>query len=233
MALKDELENYVGETFKSQWTVTDAQVVPDPADITLDNSASHFELATVLYADLDGSTSMVTSNNWQFASEIYKNYLYCCSRLIRSEGGEITAYDGDRVMGIFIGGSQSSNAARCALKINYVVKALINPAIRKQYSSSSFQVSQCVGIDTSEIHAARTGVRGDNDLVWVGRAANYAAKLTELANDAPSWITKSVYDRLSEDAKFGGTEKKNMWEERSWTAMGGTSIYRSSWWWEI
>jgi class 3 adenylate cyclase len=233
MALKDELENYVAKTFKDQWTVTDAKVIPDPEDITLDNSASHFDLATMLYADLDGSTNMVTSENWQFASEIYKNYLYCCSRLIRNEGGEITAYDGDRVMGVFIGGSQSSNATRCALKINYAVKNIINPAIKKQYSSSTFQVNQCVGIDVSEVRVARTGVRGDNDLVWVGRAANYAAKLTDLANEAPTWITKAVYDRLSDDAKFAGAEKRNMWDERSWTSMGGIAIYRSTWWWAI
>jgi class 3 adenylate cyclase len=233
MTLKNDLENYIAKTFKDRWTVTEAQQVPDPENITLDNSALHFKLATVLYADLDGSTNMVTSENWQFASEIYKNYLYCCSRLIRNEGGEITAYDGDRVMGIFIGDSQSSNAVRCALRINYVVKNVINPAIKRQYSNSTFQVNQCVGIDVSEIHVARTGVRGDNDLVWVGRAANYAAKLTDLASEGPTWMTKDVYDRLSADSKFGGPDKKDMWEMRSWTPMGGITIYRSTWWWAI
>ncbi len=108
--------------------------------------------------------------------EIYKNYLYCASRLIRNEGGAITAYDGDRVMGLFIGDFQWSNAVKCALKINYAVSQIINPAIKAQYDSSEFAVSQCVGIDTSEVYASRAGVRGDNDLVWIGRAPNYAAK---------------------------------------------------------
>jgi len=81
--------------------------------------------------------------------------------------------------------------------------------------------------------AARTGVRGDNDLVWVGRAANYAAKLTELPADHPSWITGDVYDAMHADVKSGGDPKRSMWEERSWTAVGGLRIFRSNWWWLV
>src|SRR5947209_7752580 len=126
-------------------------------------------------------------------------------------------------MGIFIGDSQSSKAAKCALKINFVVSQLINPAIKAQYSSSGFSIAQCVGIDTSEVHASRTGVRGDNDLVWIGRAPNYAVKFTELSATAPTWITESVFTRLSNDAKYA-TDGRLMWEKRLWTSMGNQTI---------
>jgi class 3 adenylate cyclase len=233
MALKDDLEKYVRETFRAQWSVREGQEVPNPEDVALDNSAVHFELATILYADLAGSTNMVGEHRWDFASEIYKNYLYCASRLIRNEGGEITAYDGDRVMGVFLGGSQSSSAAKCGLKINFAVSEIINPAIRKQYTQSTFQVVQCVGIDVSEVRVSRTGVRGDNDLVWVGRAPNYAAKLTELSSEGPTWITDTVFGRLSDDTKYGGKDKQLMWQKRSWTPMGGMTIYLSTWHWSV
>jgi len=41
------------------------------------------------------------------AAEIYKTYLHCAAKIIRSEGGSITSYDGDRIMGIFIGDDHS------------------------------------------------------------------------------------------------------------------------------
>lgn len=232
MSLKDELDQYVRKTFRSQWTKRDGAVVPEPEDLTLDNTAVRFDRATVLYADLAGSTRMVDGYKWHFAGEIYKNYLYCASRLIRNEGGAITAYDGDRVMGVFIGDNQSSSAAKCALKINYAVREIINPALKTQYSSSNFSVAQCIGIDTSEVHGSRTGVRGDNDLVWIGRAPNYAAKLTELSDQAPTWITEAVFERLSKEAKYG-SDGRLMWEKRSWTPMGNHTIYLSTWWWPI
>jgi class 3 adenylate cyclase len=57
-----------------------------------------------------------------------------------------------------------------------------------------------VGSDVSSLRAARIGVRGGNDIVWVGHAANYAAKLTELNLEESTWITKDVYDMLKDDA---------------------------------
>lgn len=232
MALADDLKEYVESTFKSKWETRDGKVVPAPKDIALKNEAVAFEAATVLYADLSGSTSMVQSKKWEFASGIYKTFLYCAARLINSNDGNITAYDGDRVMGVFIGADQCKNAARCALKINGAVKDIIMPSIQLGWKTD-FVLDHVVGVDTSKIHVTRTGVRGDNDLVWVGRAANYAAKLTELSEGYQSWITKDVYDKLSDAEKFGGKENKAMWESRTWKAMNDMSIYRSNWKWGV
>jgi class 3 adenylate cyclase len=233
MALSDELTSYLKTTFKSNWAKREGQVVPDPEDLPLSNEAVHFDRATVLYADLSGSTALVDTKKWYFAAEIYKSFLYCAARLIRDNGGEVTAYDGDRVMGIFIGTSQSTNATKCGLKINDAVKNIIMPLMKEQYATSDFVLHHVVGIDTSEIRATRTGVRGDNDLVWVGRAPNYAAKLTELPADYPTWITGTVFDKISDEAKYGSTQKVLMWEKRLWTAMNNMEVYRSSWSWKV
>lgn len=233
MALSDDLNTYVKSTFKDAWTRRDGQVVPEPEDLKATNDAIEFKRATILYADLSGSTAMVDAKTWQFAAEIYKNFLYCSARLVTNMGGTITAYDGDRIMGVFVGDNQSNAATKCAFKINYAVAHLIQPALVAQYTTSSFKLKHVVGIDTSPIRVAKTGVRGDNDLVWVGRAANYAAKLTELDASYPTRITSDVYKRLNDRMKFGGDPKRDKWEKRVWTAMNGIEIYRSDWWWNV
>jgi class 3 adenylate cyclase len=233
MALKSDLEAKVAEIFRSRWNVRPGRVVPSPDGVGLGNDAVSFDSATVLYADLSGSTSMVNSKPREFAAETYKGYLYAAARVINVEGGTITAYDGDRIMAVFIGETKNTSAVRCALKINFAVTRIVNPALQAQYPGEQYRVRQVVGIDTSPIMAARTGVRGDNDLVWVGRAANYAAKLTELPADHPSWITGDVYDAMHADVKLGGDPKRSMWDERSWTAVGGLRIFRSNWSWPI
>jgi uridylate cyclase len=233
MTLMDELKDEVKKTFKESWEKRSGEVVPEPEDIKLGNDAVEFNRATVLYADLSGSTALVNSEGWMFSAEIYKTYLYCAAKIIRSEGGSITSYDGDRVMGVFVGKSQSVPAVRCGLKINYAVQEVINPALAVQYPSKKYKVGQIVGIDTSEIRAARTGVRGGNDIVWVGRAANYAAKLTELKLEEKTWITKEVYDYLSDSEKLGGEAKASMWKSYKWTQNGDIPIYGSTWRWQI
>jgi len=233
MALLDELKGEVKKIFGESWQTRDGQVVPDPENLKLGNDAVEFSRATVLYADLSGSTNLVNSEGWTFAAEIYKTYLYCAAKIIRSEGGSITSYDGDRVMGVFVGKVQCGPAVRCGLKINYAVQEIINPALTLQYPSQSYRVDQIVGIDTSEIRAARTGVRGGNDIVWVGRAANYAAKLTELKLQEKIWITRDVYNKLSDSEKLGGENKATMWKSYRWSQNCDYPIYGSTWRWEV
>jgi class 3 adenylate cyclase len=91
------------QIFASQWTVRSGRTVPDPTDLQLGNDAVEFERATILYADLSGSTIMVDSNNWQFSAGIYKSYPMCSAKLVRRNGSVITSYDGDRIMGGFCG----------------------------------------------------------------------------------------------------------------------------------
>ena len=233
MSLLTDLQDHARTTFKTAWQTRAGRVVPEPADLKLGNDAIAFDRATVLYADLTGSTAMVDTIGWEKAAEIYKTFLYCAGKIIRSEGGAITSYDGDRVMGVFVGESQSTPAARCALKINWAVQQIINPALNNQYANNSITVSQIVGIDTSEVRTARTGVRGDNDIVWVGRAANHAAKLTEIKQLQRTWITKAVYDRLNDEVKFGGDPKSNMWKMFYWNDHDNSEIYGSTYWWSF
>lgn len=234
MALRDELSAEVGRIFRSAWDSREGQKVPEPADLALSkNDAVHMDRATVLYADLSDSTILVDSKSWQFAAEIYQSFLYCAGRIVRGRGGNIVAYDGDRIMAIFYTGTQSTNAAKCALQINWAVKQIINPALRVQYPQSAYEVKYVVGIDTGELHAVRTGVRGGNDIVWVGRAANYAAKLNSLDHDYPTWITDAVFQKLNDSSKYGGDPKRSMWEPRVWTSKNNMRIYRSNWWWQI
>lgn len=231
MALKEDLESQVTQIFKEQWAVEGAKGVPDPDQLRLSNNAKDLDTATVLYADLDGSTNMVDSYEWTFSAEIYKAYLRCAARIISEQGGVVTAYDGDRIMAVFTGGSKNTSAVKAAMKINYAVVKIIRPAIDVQYPGKNFILKHIVGIDTSRLRVARIGVRGYNDLVWIGRAANYAAKLTSLP-EKPLWITRAVYDAMHDDVKHS-SDGREMWEKRIWGAMGNMEIYRSGWIWSV
>ena len=228
--LSEQLDQEVKKIFRERWTTRDGQKVPESEDVQLGNDAVKID-GTVLYADLDGSTNMVDQQTPEFAAEIYKAYLHCAAKIIRAEDGQIVSYDGDRIMAVFIGGRKNTDAARCALKINYTVTKIINPAIVLQYPNSNFRIRQIVGIDTSPLFVARTGIRKWNDLVWVGRCANYAAKLCSLSSDYPSWITADVYNRLLDTSKIG-SGGRDMWEPVWWEERK-ILVYRSNWHWEV
>lgn len=230
MGIQNDLHAEVTKIFKATWTQREGQSVPESEDLGLGNDAVRLT-ATVLYADLSESTSLVDAHEAYFAAEIYKAYLHCAAKLLHLENGKITAYDGDRIMGVFIGSSKNTSAVRAALKINWARLNIINPALQSQYPSTKYRVHHTIGVDTSPLWVARTGIRGANDLVWVGRAANYAAKLCDLGPEYPTWITEDVHTMLADEAKF--TSGQAMWEARLWTVMNNKRIYRSNWHWKV
>lgn len=167
-----------------------------------------------------------------FAAEVYKSYLYCAAKIIRASGGIVTAYDGDRVMGVFIGDSKNTNAAKCGLQINWATQKIVSTKLTSKYPESSFTLQQRVGIDTSKLSVARTGIRGNNDLVWVGNAANNAAKLAALPPQFPTYITAGVYNSLNKSSRLGGDPQRNMWNDLG-TDIMGYRIYGSTFRWTI
>jgi class 3 adenylate cyclase len=217
--------------FRKKWTTREGRVVPEAGDVALGNDAVTLS-GTVLYADMADSTGLVNGFKPWFAAEIYKAYLLGACRVIRNNGGEITAFDGDRVMAVFLGASKNSTAAKAALQINYVV-GKANELIREAYPTTAYALRHTVGIDVSELFAARTGIRDSNDLVWVGRAANNAAQLSALGETGfPTYITDDVFTHLNKESKYGGQNNTLMWEKRTWTGRQ-LVVYRSSWRWEF
>ncbi len=229
MGLKDEIDSEITKILAEQWSERDGTVVPESDNLKLSNDGIWLD-ATVLYADMADSTRLVDNYKTKFAAEIYKSFLHSAAKIIRSENGEITAYDGDRIMAVFIGDAKNTAAARAAFKINYSRIYILNPLLKAQYPKTTYQLNHVVGIDTSKVFVSRTGIRGSNDLVWVGRAANHAAKLSALSHDFPTRIASDVYNQLNHSMIF--SNGKNMWEEATWTDMQ-TKIYRSTWWWSI
>jgi class 3 adenylate cyclase len=165
MSILIDIQNEVKTIFQTNWQEREGTIVPETENVKLVNDAVSIK-GTVLYADLAESTDLVMSyKNW-FVAEIYKSYLVTACRLIKFNEGIITAFDGDRVMAVFIGNSKNSNAAKTALMINYFVKNVVNNAIKERYPNTGYQIKQAVGIDTSDLYVARAGIRGSNDLVW-------------------------------------------------------------------
>lgn len=232
MTFNEELDTAVKKIFRDSWDSRDGRVVPVPEDLGLGNDAVKLN-ATVLYADIADSTKLVDTSNPHFAAEVYRAYLTCAAKIVKANGGIITAYDGDRIMAVFVGELKNSNSAKTAMQINKAVSYIINPSLSGQYPSATYRLRQVIGIDTSPLFVARIGVRNDNDLVWVGRAANYAAKLASINEDNTIFITTDVFNKLADFAKFSSTNNSPMWTPRKWSQMNDLPIYSSKWRWNL
>lgn len=233
-ALYDAVTPEVLAIFENPWDTRAGIKVPESIDVRLEGNDAVTLEGTVLYADLAESTDMVDRFAPWFAAEVYRTYLRCAGRAITRAGGTITSYDGDRIMAVFLGDYKESSAVLAALQIYWCVKEIINVEMKRKYREEipeDFEVRQAVGIDTSPLFIARTGIRGHNDLVWVGRAANYAAKLCGKRDGAyATWITEDVYRRL-DDLRRVGVDGLDMWANQVWWPERGIYIRGSNYYW--
>lgn len=229
MALKDDLIAQVTSYTKDAWPdpIPKAQVVPTDKTLTFGNTGRVLD-ACVLYADLHRSTEMVDKLPAQRAAEYYKSFLHCAAKIISSEGGTITAYDGDRIMAIYMGTTKVNQAVDTAFKLNWAVLHIINAQFQQRYGIFHRQLRHTVGIDQGEILAAKTGVRSDNDIVWVGPAANYASKLNSFTGLDIAYSTRitarAIENCASRFQVFPGTTNQ-VWDG-SFNNVG-VSHYRS------
>jgi adenylate cyclase len=236
MSLIDDLKLETDAIVKKQWKRRDGEKVPESEDIALGNECVDIE-ATFLYADLVDSTELAIGSQ-NIAAEVVKAYLMGTTRIIRDVGGDIRSFDGDRVMGIFFGDRKNSSAGEAALKINYFFSYILVPSFSTFYTSRTFSLSQVVGVDTSKVMAVRSGIRNNNDLVWIGRAPNVAAKLSALRDGYSSYISESVFDVMNDNSKvstLSGVPGQMMWERRVWEKgkeYGVGTVYVSNWWWK-
>ena len=190
--MKDEVSEEVRAILASdfQITVRDTETVPhsnDPA-ITFPNldekrQATKRIDTCVLYIDIRRSTELNLTHRPKTVAKLYSAFVRAMTRCAREHKGHVRGIIGDRVMVLFDRENAFVNAVNCAISMSSVSQYVIN----KHFKHGEVECG--IGIDSGKMLATKTGVRrhGANqqsyrNLVWLGRPANVASKLTDLAN---------------------------------------------------
>lgn len=242
MSFESDVQDQVKDILNTPWDIRDGQVVPSTEDVKLSNGAVKVD-ATFLYADLAKSTELQKSYINEFAAKAMRMYLHGATAIIRQFDGSIRSFDGDRVMGVFVGGSKRNDAVKAAFAIHWLVVKVIAPLVKERHEKNNTAVwvpSHGIGIDSGETFIARAGVRNKknetnhNDLIFVGRAPNIAAKLSAMrgASAGPIIITDEVYKVLEDKQKQYLKSSSSVWGPASTEQVGPhtLTLRRADYW---
>lgn len=202
MGLADDIVTTTSTLIATVWDIRNGQVVPTTDTVALNDGAVRLD-ATYMYTDMADSTALAQSVKSEVVGKVIRTYLNAASRTIKHYGGAIRSFDGDRVMGIFIGSSKNTNALKAAFALEWAVTQVIQDKLDSKYavSLSDWTMKHGVGIATGEALIVRGGVRGSNDLVSIGDAPNIAAKLSEIRNGYSLHVTDRVHDNSHASVK--------------------------------
>lgn len=136
----------------------------------------------VLYVDIRNSVQLIKDKQTKTMGKIYTAFTKAVLIAAREEGGCVRNIIGDRVMVVFPEKDCFEHAVHCAFTINN-----ISTIINQTFPTVDFSCG--IGIDYGTMSVLKVGIdRRDDEkqenmnLVWVGYPANYASRLTDVAN---------------------------------------------------
>lgn len=160
MSIDDLIRSDIINIKNADWNIRKGSVVPSTSSVALSNGAVELE-TTYIYADLANSSRMARHFDRRVTAKILKSFLAVSARLIRNRNGKVMSFDGDRVMGAFVGTSKNTDAVKCAFAISYAVTRLIRPQFEAKYDTvknADFRIGHATGIDTGTTFIVRAGV---------------------------------------------------------------------------
>jgi adenylate cyclase len=217
-----DLSDSIDAILDTTWDERDGLVVPESEKVVLADGAVKIE-ASFLYADLAGSSVLARLCPWETTAKIVRAYLDVSTRLIRAYRGEIRSFDGDRVMGVFMGTEGVDAVTYCAREIDHMVEFVLGPKAHSRFrsvSNNQIKLKHCVGVDYGTARAVRAGIRNNNDLVWIGKPPSFAAKLSDVRSYPHTiYISSRVHSRLSSSAKEDA-QGSSIWVSKTFKFAG-------------
>lgn len=230
MALLDDLNGKVEAYAKQPYEIEETTIVPDTDNpkLTFGNKGLTCEYA-FLFMDIRKSSQLHETYGFSNAAKIYQSFHDINVRVIEENDGYIRAFDGDRVMGVFVGEMKNSNAVKAAMQIQWAIRNILNPKLGTNIRCGG-------GIDCGKILVTKVGKgrdKNNNDLIWIGKADNYASHLSNEADNSIIISTDS-YRKLADSRKMS-FDGRNMWTSKEIILKNGTKIpcYESGWGWKI
>lgn len=197
--IDDQVRLDVSSGFSVEVTDTNYVPTPDDSSITFGNldtmtrKCKRLE-SCVLYVDIRNSTQLSARRMPQTLAKVYASFVSGMIAAATYFGGHVRNIIGDRVMVVFDRDKCFINAVNTAVMMNSISEYIINKRVSE---TMNFQCG--IGIDYGQMLVTKTGIirRGEErdayrSLVWLGKPANIASRLTDIANKATTKFEDGV-----------------------------------------
>lgn len=182
----EEIEKEIENSSKEEVSFSKTSFVPNINDpeLTFGNGYEKKgkKIRTcVLFVDIRNSVHLTDKHQIKTMGRIYSSFTKSVLKVAREHNGYVRNIIGDRIMIVFDVYECFKNAVECAISINH-----ISILIRDCFKNVDFRCG--IGIDYGDMYVIKVGrerkgeENSDNkDLVWVGKPANKASRLTDYA----------------------------------------------------
>lgn len=193
--LDDEVSTIHSSDFDIEITETNYVPIDSDTNLTFENFDGKYKKVKtietcVLYIDIRKSTKLNLQHYPKTMAKLYSSFIRSMIKAAENYNGKTRNIVGDRVMVVFDNSNCFTDAVNTAFLMNTISQKIIN----KRFKNNAFTCG--IGIDFGEMMVAKCGtIKYGNEsssyksLVWLGKPANIASKLTDSANKSASYKT--------------------------------------------
>lgn len=197
--LESDINTIVDSTFEVNISKSTSVPTIEDSGITypnLDEKKMNAKTITtcVLYIDIRKSTELNLKHKPETLTKLYAAFMRSMIKAAQHYDGKVRNIIGDRIMVVFEEENCFSNAVNTAILLNSVATYLLDPAF------SHNDITCGIGIDYGKMLVSKGGIKKNGkenapykSLVWLGKPANVASKLTDLANKEVSKETNNYF----------------------------------------
>jgi adenylate cyclase len=167
-------------------------------------------VASVLFIDLVGSTAYAAENDAQDVVAMLNRFFGVVVDEVDRHGGLVNKFIGDAVLAVFGAPVDHPDHAGAALAAARAMAARLSEEVP--------EIGSGIGVATGEVVAGNVGHASRFEYTVIGDAVNCAARLTDLAKDAPGGVLAAW---ASVDQAAGG--EADRWDRHGEVTLRGRS----------
>ena len=174
---------------------TPQQTTPETANVLL---AGERRVATVLFADVKGSTELLEQMGTEAWVEMMNNMFQVLETEIYRFGGQVGQFRGDGLVAFFGAKSANEDDPEHAVLASLAIQEAIKPYAAELLRSADIELIMRVGVNTGEIVIANVGDAQYSEDTPMGEALAVAARMETAAEPGTVLVSENTYRLVRE-----------------------------------
>ena len=198
--LEDEIFEEIGEKLDMDFDIVKKKEIPSNFKLENDEWAQVDDVVCV-YFDLSSSTNILRDYGDEISVKIFDSYIKSATRIFKNFECSYLDIQGDGGFALFSGDKHIQRAMVSAITLKTLLSKSysgnLNDLVKK--IKSKINLSSRSGVHIGKILAKKSGIRGENEILWLGGLVSVASKICGLKRENAELFKGDLGEKIKSD----------------------------------
>lgn len=198
--LEDEIFEEIGEKLDMDFDIVKKKEIPSNFKLENDEWAQVDDVVCV-YFDLSSSTNILRDYGDEISVKIFDSYIKSATRIFKNFECSYLDIQGDGGFALFSGDKHIQRAMVSAITLKTLLSKSysgnLNDLVKK--TKSKINLSSRIGVHIGKILAKKSGIRGENEILWLGGLVSVASKICGLKRENAELFKGDLGEKIKSD----------------------------------